>query len=96
MTCTKCGVDLPYDSPFCFTCGQTLGVVSIGGGAAAVLAPARIQATQDAAQPHNSHTVRNGFGILLLVVLFGAAWYAQSHTSNSLPKVDGALVTQPE
>jgi hypothetical protein len=40
--CTKCGTDLPDDSRFCRSCGQTLGVVSTGGGAAAAVAPARI------------------------------------------------------
>jgi hypothetical protein len=40
--CTKCGTDLPNDSRFCRSCGQTLGVVSTGGGAAAAVAPARI------------------------------------------------------
>ena len=93
MTCTKCGIDLPYDSRFCFSCGQTLGVVSVGGGAAA--APARIQEPQAVSQLHANHAIRSGIGILLLAVLFGAAWYVQSHHSNS-SKGDGALVIQPE
>ncbi|MGD1024598.1 MAG: hypothetical protein ABR880_17565 [Candidatus Sulfotelmatobacter sp.] len=96
MTCTKCGIDLPYDSRFCFSCGQTLGVVSVGGGAAAALAPYPTPAPIQAPEPHVNHAIRSGLGILLLVVLFGAAWYAQAHSSNSLPKVDGAQVTQPE
>ncbi len=96
MTCTKCGIDLPYDSRFCFSCGQVLGVVSVGGGAAAALAPAPIPAAIQAPGPHANHAIRSGLGILLLAVLFGAAWYVQAHSSNSLPKVDGAQVTQPE
>jgi hypothetical protein len=94
MTCIKCGIDLPYDSRFCFSCGQTLGAVSVGGGAAAALAPARIQEPK-VSEPHADRAIRSGFGILLLAVLFGAAWYVESLYSYS-PKVEGNPVAQPE
>lgn len=94
MTCTKCGIDLPYDSRFCFSCGQALGVVSVGGGAAAALAPARIEEPK-VPELRAKLAIRGGLAILLLAVLFGAAWYVQSHYSNS-PKGDGNLVAQPE
>jgi zinc-ribbon domain len=60
MFCTKCGTDLPDDSRFCRSCGQTLGSVSTGGGAAA--APARIATP---AKPKNRFTYWQGYtGIL--------------------------------
>jgi hypothetical protein len=46
-------------------------------------------------EPHANRAIRSGLGILLLAVLFGAAWYVQSHSSYS-PRVEGNPVAQPE
>lgn len=78
MFCSKCGTDIPEDSRFCRSCGQTVGVVSTGGGAAA--APARIP--KPAPQPKAKFvlgTVARDFvlgimaGVVLLAVLFGVS-----------------------
>jgi uncharacterized membrane protein YvbJ len=82
MTCTKCGVDLPNDSRFCRSCGQTLGVVSVGGGAAAAVAPARIPAPG----PKSGNAIWGVLGIVLLLALLVASWYVQKKASNSLPQ----------
>jgi len=86
MFCAKCDADLPNDSRFCRSCGQTLGVVSVGGGAAAAVAPARIPAHE----PKSSNAVWSVVGLVLLFALFGASLYAlyvQWKTSSSLAAI---------
>jgi hypothetical protein len=73
MFCTKCGEDLPDDSRFCRSCGQTLGAVSTGGGAAA--APARIAQTK--AKPKGWFTYWHYFSLLILLFI-GGTWYAEN------------------
>jgi hypothetical protein len=85
MFCAKCGADLPNDSRFCRSCGQTLGAVSVGGGAAAAVAPARIPAHE----PKSSNAILSVVGLVLLFALFGASCYevyVQWKTSSSLPQ----------
>ncbi len=90
MVCAKCGSDLPGDSHFCPGCGQILGVVSVGGGAAAAVAPARIPAPE----PKSSPTVWSVVGVVLLLALLAASWYLQKRTSGRLPQAE--QVVQPE
>jgi hypothetical protein len=88
--CTKCGTDLPNDSRFCRSCGQTLSVVSTGGGgAAAAVGPARILETK----PKRSLTIWTVVGLALLGVL-GTVLYIQNVTSNPLPQVRAAQTPQ--
>lgn len=88
MFCSKCGTDIPEDSRFCRSCGQTVGVVSTGGGAAA--APARIP--KPAPQPKSKSvlkTVAGDFGLgivaglVLLVVV--VVWHVQYANRQPLP-----------
>jgi zinc-ribbon domain len=74
MFCTKCGTDLPDDSRFCRSCGQTLGVFSTGGGAAAAVAPARIPAP---VPPSTTYRLGRFIGVRLpfLLLLLVLAWY---------------------
>lgn len=89
MFCTKCGTDLPDDSRFCRSCGQTLGVVSTGGGAAA--APARI-----APKPKSRFTYWHYVGLLVLVLL-GGTWYVQNMRKSALPLPEQSRqVAQPQ
>ena len=69
MFCSKCGCDLPDDSRLCRSCGQALGVVSIGGGAAAAVAPARIPAPE----AKSGSTIRNMVGTMLLLAFLPVA-----------------------
>jgi uncharacterized membrane protein YvbJ len=95
MFCAKCGTDLPDGSRFCRSCGQTLGVVSVGGGAAAAVAPARIPAPE----PKSSNATWSVVGLVLLLALFGTSCYvlyAQWKTSSSLPQPPAEQITQPE
>ena len=92
MVCTKCGVTLPGDSRFCGNCGQTMGVVSVGGGAAAAVAPARIPAPE----PKSSNAIWSVIGIVLLLVLAAASWYVQSRAASSLPQSQQDQESQQE
>ncbi len=92
MFCAKCGTDLPDDSRLCPSCNQTLGVVSVGGGAAAAVAPARIPAPK----PKSSNAIWSVLGIVLLLALFCASWYVREKFSNSLPQSQAEQVSQPE
>src|SRR5215470_712001 len=87
MFCSKCGTDHSDDSRFCRKCGQTLGVVSTGGGAAA--APARIATP---AKPKSRFTYWHYLALLFLVFI-GGTWYVQNMKSNALPLPEQA--TQP-
>ena len=103
MLCTKSGSDLPDDSRFRRSCGQTLGVVSVGGGAAAV-APTRIPAPEPkpsselkpSPEPKSRNVIWSVAGVVLLLALFAASWYVQWKNSNSLPQSQAEQVTQPE
>jgi hypothetical protein len=90
MFCSKCGTDLPADSRFCRSCGQTLGVVSTGGGAAAAVAPARIPAPA----PKRGLPIWTVVGLVLLAVL-GTVWYIQNANSKLSPQVHAAQTPQP-
>jgi hypothetical protein len=90
MFCTKCGTDLSDDSRFCRSCGQTLGVVSTGGGAAA--APARIQTPTP--QPKSKSTLGIVAGLVLLGML-GVVWHVQNISHQPLP-TPTASVPQPQ
>ena len=98
MVCTKCGADLPDDSRFCGSCRQTLGVVSVGGGAAAAVAPARIPAPEPefSSEPKSSNAIWSVFGLVLLLALFCASWYVQAKASSRLPQQPAGQVTQPD
>jgi predicted amidophosphoribosyltransferase len=67
--CSKCGIDLTDDTRFCRGCGKTLDVVSIGGGAAAAVAPARIPAPE----PKSANAIRNMVGTMLLLAFLPVA-----------------------
>jgi len=103
MLCTKSGSDLPDDSRFRRSCGQTLGVVSVGGGAAAV-APTRIPEPEPkpsselkpSPEPKSRNVIWSVAGVVLLLALFAASWYVQWKNSNSLPQSQAEQVTQPE
>ena len=69
MFCTKCGVDLPVDSQFCRKCGQAQSVASTSAGAAAAVAPARIETP--GATPAKSGSGLSFSGRLLLLLLLG-------------------------
>ncbi len=69
MFCTRCGVDLPVDSQFCRKCGQAQSVASTSAGAAAAVAPARIETP--AATPAKSGSGLSVSGRLLLLLLLG-------------------------
>lgn len=92
MLCIKCGTDLPDDSRFCLSCGRRSGTVSVGGGAAAAVAPARIRAPE----PKLSNPIWTVVGIVLLLALFGASCYVQKKPSSSLPQTPDDQVSQPE
>lgn len=91
MFCSKCGTDIPEDSRFCRSCGQTLGTVSTGGGAAA--APARIPAPEPA--PKRSLPVGVGVGLLLVGAL-GMAWFIQSRNREPLPLPQSSYAARPQ
>ena len=98
MFCTKCGTDLPDDSRFCRTCGQTLGVVSTGGGAAAAVAPAPIQPP---VAPRASSGAGRSIGMRLIPVLLLVflVWYfmrinlGSKGTSQAIASVVHAPIT---
>ncbi|HYM74966.1 MAG TPA: zinc-ribbon domain-containing protein [Candidatus Dormibacteraeota bacterium] len=93
MFCSKCGTDMPEDSRFCRSCGQTVGAaVSTGGGVAAAAAPARIP-TRVSPQPKSKSTLGIVAGLVLLLVL-GAVWYVQNTTSRPMPSA--AQAPQPQ
>jgi hypothetical protein len=92
VLCTKCGTDLPDDSRSCPSCRQTLGVVSVGGGAAAAVAPARIPAPET----KSSNAIWSVVGIVLLLALICASWYVREKTLSSLPQSQAEQVSQPE
>jgi len=92
MFCAKCGTGLPDGSRFCRSCGQTLGVVSVGGGAAAAVAPARIPAPE----PKSSDAIWGVVGLVLLLALIATSWYVREKTLRSLPSATAEQVTQPE
>jgi zinc-ribbon domain len=69
MFCTKCGTDVPDDSRFCRSCGQMLGIVSTGAGAAAAVAPAR------SAEPGPKKTKHLGIKLVVLALLIGILWF---------------------
>ncbi len=92
MFCAKCGTDLPDGSRFCRSCGQTLGVVSVGGGAAAAVAPARIPAPE----PRSSNPIWSIIGLVLLLAVIATSWYVREKTLSSLPQPQAEQVTQPE
>jgi hypothetical protein len=83
MFCSQCGTDIPEESRFCRSCGQTLGSVSTGGGAAAAAAPARIPAPVP--EPKSKFTTWTVAGLALLLVL-GAVWHVQNTTTKPLPQ----------
>jgi hypothetical protein len=89
MFCMKCGTDLPDNSRFCRTCGQTLDPVSTGGGAAA--APARI--TPRESKPPKSSIAWSVVGVIVLLVL-GVSWYAQNAKTRPLPLPEQSARTQ--
>jgi hypothetical protein len=80
MFCSKCGTDLPNDSRFCRSCGQTQTAVSTGGGAAA--APARIPAS--ASTPKSKTTIGIVAGLVVIVALAGV-WYVQNSSRQPIP-----------
>jgi hypothetical protein len=80
MFCLTCGTDLPNDSRFCRSCGQTQTAVSTGGGAAA--APARIPTP--ASKPQNKTTIGIVAGLLVIVALAGV-WYVQNSSRQPIP-----------
>jgi hypothetical protein len=80
MFCLQCGTDLPNDSRFCRSCGQTQTAVSTGGGAAA--APARIPLP--APQPKNKSILGIVAGLVLLLAL-GVVWYVQNSSRQPIP-----------
>ena len=101
MFCAKCGADLPNDSRFCRSCGQTLGVVSVGGGAAAAVAPARIPAQdvykrqdvlrhfllEHTAKPPQRRTEAHRVSLQLRILGFG---FVQDRRSSLLSSVTGS------
>jgi hypothetical protein len=93
MFCMKCSAELPDHTKFCHTCGQTMGAVSAGGGAAA--APARI--VQGAKPQKSSDSKMRSYvvGMILLAVL-GISWFEQRKTSNPLPSPVQAAQSQPQ
>jgi len=85
MVCSQCGKDVPSDSPFCRNCGQTRGVASTGGGAAAAVAPARIKTTEPKTasttqiQVTEARTVSPLWWALpILLAVIGAAWFGSA------------------
>ena len=90
MFCTKCGTDLPNDSRFCRSCGQTLGAVSTGGGAAA--APARIATP---AKPKSRFTYWH-YVALLILVFIGGTWYVQNMKGRGLSLPEQSTRPQPQ
>jgi hypothetical protein len=90
MFCSQCGTDLPKDSRFCRSCGQTLGVVSTGGGAAAAVAPARIPEPK----PKRSLPIWTVVGLVLLGVL-GTVWFIQNASPKPLQQARAAQTPQP-
>jgi hypothetical protein len=74
MFCTQCRTELPDDSRFCRSCGQTIGVVSTGGGAPAAVAPARIQAPEPTPK-RGRHTA---IKVVVLIFLVGVLWFIAS------------------
>lgn len=90
MFCSKCGTDLPGDSLFCRSCGQTQTVVSTGGGAAA--APARIPIS--VSKPKGKSAIWIVAGLVLIVALFGV-WYVQNGSRQPMSTAT-ARVAQPK
>jgi hypothetical protein len=88
MFCSKCGTDLPDDSRFCRSCGQTLGAVSTGGGAAA--APARIPAQETKSASANWWMLP----IIVLTVL-GVAWLIAASAAHGPKDLADQIVKVP-
>ncbi|MGC1787763.1 MAG: hypothetical protein WA718_13565 [Terriglobales bacterium] len=96
MSCAKCGSDLADPSRYCPRCGQGQGTVSVGGGAAAALAPARIPEREAKPGPKPNYAIRGGIGLMLLLTFLVASWYMQAKTSSSLQEKQTEEVFQPE
>lgn len=91
MFCSKCGTDLPDDSRFCRSCGQTLGVVSTGGGAAAAFAPAR---TIEREEEHSRSAIWWALPVALIVVV-GVAWFLSTSVVHRPMDLGGKVVSVP-
>ena len=92
MFCSKCGTDHSDDSRFCRKCGQALGVVSTGGGAAAVMAPAPAQREQRPAS--RLSRIPLFIGILVLIGLIGV-WVQNWKTREALITNQNSQNSQP-
>ena len=92
MFCSKCGTDHSDDSRFCRKCGQTLGVVSTGGGAAAAMAPAPAQREERSAS--RVRRIPLFVGIVLLICLI-AAWVQNWRTTEALITNQNSQSSQP-
>lgn len=74
MICAKCGIDLPDHLRICRGCGQTLGVVSVGRGVAAAVAPARIPAPEaKSGNAKSGNAMMRAVGLLLLLAFLPIA-----------------------
>jgi zinc-ribbon domain len=92
MFCSKCGTDHLDDSRFCRKCGQALGVVSTGGGAAAVMAPAPAQREKRPAS--RLRRIPLFIGILVLIFVVGA-WVENWRTREALITNQNSQNSQP-
>lgn len=81
MFCPKCGSEQQTDSQFCRKCGTAQSVASVGGGAAAAVAPARIR--ESAAVVSQSSAGKWTVGFLAVLVGCGLAWYMGLHAFDS-------------
>ncbi len=88
MFCLKCGNQLPDNSQFCQKCGASQTVASVGSGAAAAVAPARVQATPvtEAPKAKSGRTIPIILGAVLLVVVCWAIYSIGVRHSASAPE----------
>jgi hypothetical protein len=80
MFCAQCGTNVADDSRFCRSCGKTLGVVSTGGGAAAAVAPARVQ------EPETKTASANWWMLPIIVLaVLGVVWLIVAASAGHKP-----------
>jgi hypothetical protein len=77
MFCPNCGVGLSQNSQFCQACGKAQSVTSGSTGAAAAVAPARIQ--EPKADAPKSNTSKWILSFLSFLVVCWAVWQVSLH-----------------